>query len=805
LRNDSKISGNVWRGARGNGGNITLTGRSLTLSGNSQISANTNEQGNTGDISIITTEGIELNGNGSQISSKIDARGTGNGGTIFLQGTGLTLNGGSITSQVEDNLDYNNNRRRLGGGGTAASIVISMGNGAILIDGGEGINANLYGEGRGGDITIQSGVLTLQDGARIRAQTFGLVPGRADAGDVQITVDQLILKDGAQIETSTVGKEDRKNDPTDDRIGGGQGGNITIRANLIDLDGYRGNPRFDNVQTTGIFSTVNLSQGTGGTIQIDTGRLRVYDGAQVSANTLSYGNGGAMTITARESVILERTNRPDGYTLPLTTLLGTGLVSETNFSTRQRQVPNLPRGEAGSITVTTPQLDIRNGATISAVTRTAGRDGGTITLNTDTVNLASGGQVLTTSFDSGAAGNITVNATGDVTVAGRDADFARRQAVLNDFAAQFRPLRNDIQPNLPRDRGGLPISAESGFFASTLAGATGVGGSIAVTANQVTVENGGQISARSAGTGSAGNVKVTAPQVSLTGGQITTESNTGGGGGIELRGDRLTLTGGQITTASTNGNSGSIQLNFSDVVLLRQRSEISTRAGGNGQGGNIDLNTRFLIGIPNENSDIIADAFNGLGGNVTITAQSLFGIAPLSRAELGRRLGTTDPNQLDPRNLSSNDITAISQNNPTLNGQTLVNTPDIDPNRGLVPLPANSLDPSRQIAQGCQYAMGNNRFVALGNGGLPSDPTMPGIADDRIIRLAQLPLDLSELPTSSAGGSDAIVSAVVPPILEAQGVERLANGKIRFVGQPAIASPSWPTANCQTWRTAAAR
>jgi large exoprotein involved in heme utilization and adhesion len=397
--------------------------------------------------------------------------------------------------------------------------------------------------------------------------------------------------------------------------------------------------------------------------------------------------------------------------------------------------------------------------------------------------------VLTTTFSSGAAGNINVNATGAVTVDGRDADFDRRMQVLANFAAPFAVIGRNVNPNLPQEKGGLPLSAASGFFASTAAGAAGAGGSITIGATTgatagprtITVSNGGEIAANAEGTGRSGNISIT--------------------------GDRLTLSNGRITTQTTSGDGGNIQLTINDAILLRRFSEVSTTAGGNGQGGDITVNTRFLIGLPKENSDIIANAFNGQGGTVTINAQSLFGIAPMSRDELARRLGTNNPALLTPRRLTSNDITAISQNNPTLNGTTQVNTPGIDPNRGLVPLPANSLDPSRQIAQGCQYSVGNNRFVAIGRGGLPSTPMTAGSADDRIIRLAQVPLDLSQtlLPSSTLASLSADAPPIdAPPIVEAQTVERLANGKLRLRGAmptvwPTVWPTIWPTAGCQAW------
>ncbi|MDF5714138.1 MAG: hypothetical protein PUP93_09640 [Rhizonema sp. NSF051] len=101
--------------------------------------------------------------------------------------------------------------------------------------------------------------------------------------------------------------------------------------------------------------------------------------------------------------------------------------------------------------------------------------------------------------------------------------------------------------------------------------------------------------------------------------------------------------------------------------MLRSNSTISTSASTNGNGGNITITAPVIVAFPS-NNDITANAFSGNGGQVTIYTQGLFGIAPLSRAELERRLNTTAPSQLDPSRLPTSDITAISQQSPSLNG-----------------------------------------------------------------------------------------------------------------------------------------
>ncbi|OUL22599.1 hypothetical protein BV372_30570, partial [Nostoc sp. T09] len=80
--------------------------------------------------------------------------------------------------------------------------------------------------------------------------------------------------------------------------------------------------------------------------------------------------------------------------------------------------------------------------------------------------------------------------------------------------------------------------------------------------------------------------------------------------------------------------------------------------------------------------------------------------------------------KLDPQFLPTNDITAISQTNPQLNGIVSISSPDIDPSKGIVSLPINAADPSQQIAQSCSASNEKvaSAFTDAGRGGLPPKP-----------------------------------------------------------------------------------
>ncbi|HEY9862650.1 MAG TPA: S-layer family protein, partial [Candidatus Obscuribacterales bacterium] len=122
---------------------------------------------------------------------------------------------------------------------------------------------------------------------------------------------------------------------------------------------------------------------------------------------------------------------------------------------------------------------------------------------------------------------------------------------------------------------------------------------------------------------------------------------------------------------------------------------------------------------------ITANAEQNRGGQIAINAATIFGATPRTRAQLQASLKNEEADALDPRQLPTSDITAISQQGgPQLEGIITVNTPDVDPSSGLVELPVHVLDPTQLIARGCPATRGNS-FTVTGRGGLPTLPTEP--------------------------------------------------------------------------------
>ena len=579
--------------------------------------------------------------------------------------------------------------------------------GSLYVMEGSGLLINYLGQGNSGNIIINAHDRVAFDGeANDGSPSFVSVLNRSSGdnpGTIQISTRSLSLTNGAFLQNVSVGQ--------------GNSGDITINArDAISLDGEATNGNPSRISSEVGFNTV----GNGGNIHLTTGSLTATNGASINTSLLGQGHGGNITIDARDAVTFDgsgsirvidgKSGSPSSGVNSTVTLVGDGNGGNIQITAGRLSVTNgaevdastLNRGNAGSITINARDRVTVDGsrdgffsAIDSAVTKSAIGNGGGIRITTKTLAVTNGGHVSATTSGQGNGGNIIINATDQMIVSGRGSNGA------------YSSIQSAVNAGVSN---GVPFQA----------------------------------------IGKGGDIKIFTESLLLNRGFLTTSSISplGEAGNIEIGANRLQLdNNATITTTTALGNGGNIALTVKDLVLLRRNSIISATAGsigagqGTGDGGNILINTPFLVSAPQENSDIKANAFSGSGGRVTINATGIYWFIPRSRADLERLLGTTDPTQLDPKLLPTNDITAISQANPTLNGQVTLNTLDLDPNRGLTQLPTNLVDRSTLIAQNCkpgsqQFA---STFVVTGRGGLPTNPIDPLVQQSALTSWVTLP------------------------------------------------------------------
>jgi len=504
-----------------------------------------------------------------------------------------------------------------------------------------------------------------------------------------------------------------------------EGGNLTAEGGRIELGsvagsslvslsltdqglilGYEGIQNFQDIQLTkqtvggaeipSFVTTQTLGAQDAGDITINTRRLVVRDGSQISTQSFGVfsleppqfipatGRAGNLTVNASESVELIGTSS-DGSSF-------SGLSSATASA-----------GDAGNITINTGRLLIQEGARVLT---------------------ESSGVLFFDQFISatGRAGNLTVNASESVELIGTSLVGDRNSSGLSSATASAKQA-GDITLNTGR------LLIENGAEVSAITVDEGRAGNLKVTATE-SVELSGRspdgvpsrLLAEASNlapqfkapevTGQGGDLMIATGKLIIRDGAVVTVSSEGTGKAGELNVTARSIlldNKGTLTAETTSGQGGNITLQAGDV-RLRHESYISTTAGtlGNpGNGGQITINTDTLVGL--ENSDITANAFEGNGGFIQIAAQGVFG--------LERREQLT----------GSSDITAFSEKNPELSGVVEINTPDVDPSRGIVNLPEEVVDVTGLIAQGCSAGggkadRGSSEFTVTGRGGLPPTP-----------------------------------------------------------------------------------
>ena len=336
-------------------------------------------------------------------------------------------------------------------GGIASTIIgtgqggeISISTSKLVIQENGGIASFNIGAANGGNVTVNAWEqvqmigASLEDPAAMSSITTTTL-GSGDAGDITLLTGTLRLHNGANIISTTDGS--------------GKGGDVTVNATeLIELIGVGSN------FVPSSLSASTIDAGNAGNLTIDTGKLIVRDGGRIDSSTIASGSAGNVTINASEYVEISGT--VPGSVNPSLIISSANLVDETlrDFFGLFDELS----GKSGNITINAPRLSVSDGAEVTVRNDGTG-DAGNLRIMGGNIFLDSEGSV-SASTESGQGGNITLE------------------------VANSLQLRNQSQ-----------ISAE--------AGGMGNGGNLTINANTVVaLENSDIIANAVAGAG--GNIRI---------------------------------------------------------------------------------------------------------------------------------------------------------------------------------------------------------------------------------------------------------------------------------------------------------
>ncbi len=479
--------------------------------------------------------------------------------------------------------------------------------------------------------------------------------------------------------------------------------------------------------------------------------------------------------------------RAQGGRVELGGLAGTGTVGLDNDLHL-----NFPNG------VALADVSLSNGAIVSA-----SGAGGEIEVQGRRVTLTDGSQIKVQTTDSGQGGRLVVTASDSVELSGTSADGKLFSALLS------QTFGSEPAGDLTIKTGKLIVQDGAQVSADTFS--QGHGGKLTVLASdsvevrgKSTLADGREVQSglfsvasdpnKTGNIGDGGDLTIQTGRLIVRNGagvavsrQVSDSGNERKAGNLEIAARSIHLNRGFLSATTQSGKGGNITLQVQDLLLLRHASQISTSAGTRnqgGDGGNINIDTQFLVALPSENSDISADAYTGKGGNVQITAQDIFGI------------------QSRRKNTPHSDITASSELG--IDGVVRINTPDIDPSRGLVALPTQLVDASGLIAQNC-YSGGSqvaSRLIVTGRGGLPDNPS-------ETLSSNAVWTDLRPNPNLAATSSSPAIAArgshpTAAPLVEAQGWVINDKGEIVLTASAPTVTPHNPAltpAQCHVPKT----
>ncbi|MEM9946084.1 MAG: filamentous hemagglutinin N-terminal domain-containing protein [Cyanobacteria bacterium P01_D01_bin.36] len=381
-----------------NAGSVHLQGRQINLSNGSAIVAQVGQRGD-GKITLDASETINVTGVNLSATSRMP---TG----VYIEVASGAIGDG--TSQLTVN---------------AAEINLAAGGQIGFGLAGAGPTAIANAPAIRSNVTINAPVITANGGSNANPSSLfsGVLPTHAtgrpfatgQGGDLDITTQHLTLTNGAQLIAST--------------FSAGDAGNLTIHdAATVEVRGFNAG---------GPSSIVSASEvpfaGSGGQLTINTDRLVVADGGQVSVNTVSASSAGNLTVRASPGVASQSIELRGGAAAGRSGLFAgsnfsTGAGGNIHLDTEQLSlsegatinVSNFPSrqpgpppgtGPAGNITVLAESITLEDDSLITA--DTVAGDRANINLQSDSLVLRRGSRITTNATGTAIGGNITLNTT----------------------------------------------------------------------------------------------------------------------------------------------------------------------------------------------------------------------------------------------------------------------------------------------------------------------------------------------------------------------------------------------------------
>ncbi|MBW4595744.1 MAG: filamentous hemagglutinin N-terminal domain-containing protein [Brasilonema angustatum HA4187-MV1] len=672
--------------AAGDGGSVTINARNLAISQGSGVQAGIRSglgtpDSKAGDIVLNTSEALRIEERSVVQNSVFPelsgfSSGTGNSGDIRITAGSLSM------------LDRSQLSASTFGQGNAGSIIIQARD-RVSLDNNARLTANTSAKGNAGSIIIQAGNrVSLDNDAFISSLVTD--KGVGNGGDIRISTGSLTIAGAAQLDSSTFGQ--------------GNAGDIIIDArDTVLFSGVKGN------LASGILTTVERQgNGNGGDIRISADSVIITDGADLSTYTTKKGNAGNIDIEARNQVTLS--NRSS--------------LSSNTFA----------QGSAGNISIDVGnQVNLDNISYISSVVGENARgNGGTISIKTGSLSMTAS-QLQTSTFGRGDAGDVIINALGDISLSGfvlqegLPVSSAIFSAVENTGIGNAGDIRINSKTFSMADNATLKastqgqgnsgnifinasdrVSLDSRAIISNIVGnvlnpgqfGDGKGGTIGIDTGSLLMINGAQLQASTFGRGDAGDIIINARDSFLASGFGQFEDLTRPTAAYSISAD------------NSNGNGGNIRVNTGSL-FVENGARFSVSTSGEGRAGNIAIDARDAvvvdgvskIGYLSQLSTATDDDAKGVGGTITVNTNSF----RVSNGGLVTAQTTSA--------FQGGDVTINANNFAAIQGGRIITTATNQGQAGSITLNADSINLSGRNQRSASGLFANTTSTASGQGG----------------------------------------------------------------------------------------
>ncbi len=373
-----------------------------------------------------------------------------NNGSITVNGSGNQITNDSNIAPIEFG-SYPNG--------------LSVNNGQTLALVGNSINFN------GGVVTTEGGNIYL---GSVESGTFGISQteneltfsddGVTNFQDIILNQQSLIDASGETVGNIFLSGENINLNNASFLLsrnqGNNPGGEINVKAS--ESITMRGNSPNGEISSNIRSEVLRTAEGTGTNLNISGLRLILQDRGAIQASTFSDtldAEGGDINISSSENIKLD-----SGIIAGST--LGKGDAGNLNLSTSQLQLTDfglitstaIGSGNGGEVTIDADLVDLDSGSTssnnrtsISASSVSFDGNAGNITITTEKLRLTNGASLSSSSFATGNAGDITINASESVEVSGINQDFQGTntpQSIIRTSVQVTTPARQE-QLGLP--------------------------------------------------------------------------------------------------------------------------------------------------------------------------------------------------------------------------------------------------------------------------------------------------------------------------------------------------------------------